>query len=384
MASSPIAAGVGARDALQSVDQILEELDRLAATELDDAGFYAAVMDRLRSLGCSAAAIWIVDAEGTPEPAWHSQETAIPPDRSPLTASFQSAVRAALQAGQPRQIEKSPDGNGATVMGSARSIVAPWSPANIVHGALQVWFADKINPPPLGGYLQVLAAVGELVAMFFARQEQRRLRQRVDRQAQFDAFHRVIHESLDVQQVAYRIANDGRVLLDCDRLGVAVRRGNQYKILAISGADQVHRRAEAMQQLERLCRVVVRSGEPLWHSISSEGAAELPPQISDALSGYLDASPAVALAIIPLLLPGKNPAPPVGVLVMEQFDRPFESPARDQLPGIAEHCRLALTNAERVAAIPGNKLWLTIARPGVMSWWAWRTLAAVVLVAAVI
>src|SRR5439155_18208750 len=214
-----------------------------------------------------------------------------------------------------------------------------------------VWLSDKVNSQALSGFLQVLAAVGELVAMFFSRQEQRRLRQRLDRQSQLDAFNLSIHESLDVQQVAYRIVNDGRVLAGCDRMAVAVRRGNQFKVAAVSGADQVHRHSESIDQLERLCRAVVLSGEPLWlTAIAESSSPELPPQISEALSRYLDVSPAVALAVLPLWPRAKaaTHGPPIGVLVLEQYDRPFDATTRDLLAAIAEHSRLALANAEQI------------------------------------
>jgi len=321
MASASTAAGIGARDALQSVDKILEELDRLAAVELTDGDFYSAVMGRLRLLGCSAAAFWLVPPGGEPNVAWQSAEGQSD-KQSPHT--HQSIVAAAIQSGQPKLIEKSADGNGSHTVG-VRSVIAPWSPANLVHGAVQVWFADDANSPA-AGYLPVLAAVGELVAMFFARQEQRRLRQRVDRQAQVDAFTRGLHESLDTQEIAYRIANDGRAIVGCDRLAVAIRRGSGYKIVAVSGADQIHARAESMEQLERLCRAVVLSGEPLWHTATADlDALEMAPQLSQPLAGYLDVSAAAGLAVVPLMGAQGSPkqGSPLAVLVLEQFDGPL-------------------------------------------------------------
>src|SRR5437868_1215464 len=150
MVSASTAAGIGARDALQSVDKILEELDRLAATELPDEDFYAAVMARLSSLDCSAAAIWLVSANGGLEMAWQSTHSSSAPSPPSPTAAA-----AAIESGQPKLIEKSTDGNGAQGPGSVRSIIAPWSPANLIHGALQVWFSDKTTAPA-AGYLPVL------------------------------------------------------------------------------------------------------------------------------------------------------------------------------------------------------------------------------------
>jgi multidrug efflux pump subunit AcrA (membrane-fusion protein) len=208
----------------------------------------------------------------------------------------------------------------------------------------------------------------------------------LDRQSQLDAFNRTIHESLDIQRVAYRIANDGRVLIGCDRMTVAIRRGTQFKVAAVSGADQLHRHSESIAQLERLCRTVVLSGDPLWYSATAEQPPEMPPQISEALSTYLDTSPAVGLAVIPLLPPAKSitQPPPITVLILEQYERPFDTTTRDLVGTISEHCRLAITNAESLAAIPGHKLWLTVARPGWLSRWTTRTLAAAIAITAII
>src|SRR5439155_8056096 len=160
MAPASTADGASARDAFHSVDQILEELDRLATTELADSDFYAAVMARLSSLGCSAAAIWLLDADGTPQLAWQSAASDARANGESSVASHQAAASAAIEDGQPKLIEKPADGNGAG--SSIRSIIAPWSPANITHGALQVWLSEKVNASALAGFLQVLAAVGEL------------------------------------------------------------------------------------------------------------------------------------------------------------------------------------------------------------------------------
>src|SRR3954468_20488414 len=160
MASASTAAGLGARDALQSLDKILEELDRLSAAELPDGDFYAAVMARLRSLGCSAAGFWLLTPDGELDRAWQSPED-FGDKQSSATGhhsllAYKSTVATAVQSGQPKLTERSADGNGSHVTG-ARSIISPWSPANLVQGAVQVWFADDLDAPA-AGYLPVLAA----------------------------------------------------------------------------------------------------------------------------------------------------------------------------------------------------------------------------------
>jgi len=383
MATPTALAGAGPRDALKSVDEILEQLDRLAATELSETDFYAGLAARLSSLGCTSAAIWLINKDGDPEFAWRSRSSEAAGD---LHTSYSPAVAAALTSGQPKILDKAPGGNGTST--SAQSIIAPWSATQIIPGALQVWVSEKLSSATLTGYLQVLAAVGELVANFLARQEQRRLRRQSDWHSQLDAFNRSLHETLDLDSLAYRIANDGRVLLGCDRLAVAIRRGSKHKITAVSGADHVHRRSESIDQLQKLCQTIVASGEPLWHGFSTATMppSNFAPQIQKAVSDYLDISPAVSLAVVPLFAPaakGAKPAPPVGVLVFEQYDRPFDPALPASVSAIADHCRLALTNAERIAAIPGHRFWLSLANRGWFSRTASRTFLALVALATI-
>ena len=45
-----------------------------------------------------------------------------------------------------------------------------------------------------------------------------------------EEFIGIIHQSLDTQEVAYAIANEGRRLLECDRVSVAIGHDRQYQV----------------------------------------------------------------------------------------------------------------------------------------------------------
>ena len=49
--------------------------------------------------------------------------------------------------------------------------------------------------------------------------------------------HHVVHESLDQKLTSYTIANEGRRIIGCDRVSVAIRKGRKCVIEAISGQD---------------------------------------------------------------------------------------------------------------------------------------------------
>ena len=66
------------------------------------------------------------------------------------------------------------------------------------------------------------------------------LRQMVGQQAvwtQLEAFAKQVHNSLNPTEVAYHVANEGRRLIECDRLCVGVRHGRKATVEAVSGAD---------------------------------------------------------------------------------------------------------------------------------------------------
>ena len=79
------------------------------------------------------------------------------------------------------------------------------------------------------GYLNFLDQMCELAGDYLKAQ---RLRHFSDKQTlweQLEAFTRTAHQTLDLRQTAYSIANDGRRLIGCDRVSVAIQRGREMQ-----------------------------------------------------------------------------------------------------------------------------------------------------------
>ena len=87
------------------------------------------------------------------------------------------------------------------------------------------------------------------------REQPRRREQLWARMTQFTAD---VHRTLDFQSAVYDVANEGRRLIDCDRVSVAVRRGHKYRLESVSGQDEINRRSNAARLLEKLLRVSMR------------------------------------------------------------------------------------------------------------------------------
>lgn len=148
--------------------------------------------------------------------------------------------------------------------------------------------------------------------------------------AQVDRFSRAVHESLDPIATAYTLANEGRRIIGCDRVGVLVKRRGRMRLEAVSGQESIERRATAVQTLETLVRVVAKAGDPLWHPDASR---ELPPQIEEELEIYIDESHATMIAIIPLERPRPTPVVKAGgvdaVAIAKAEAAPRGAPAPD-------------------------------------------------------
>src|SRR5207249_8162497 len=80
---------------------------------------------------------------------------------------------------------------------------------------------------------------------------------------QLEAFARQIHASLKPLEVSYIVANEGRRLIDCDRVSVGVRYGQRAKVEAVSGCDVVEKRSNLIVLMRKLFDSVLAWGEKL-------------------------------------------------------------------------------------------------------------------------
>ena len=131
------------------------------------------------------------------------------------------------------------------------------------------------------------------------------LRQVSDRQEmwqQADHFARLVHDNLDLRDTAFTIANEGRQLIGCDRVSVAIKKGGRCKVQAISGQDSIENRSNIVLALNNLATRVVSAGESLWYDGSVE---DLPPQLEEAIEDYVDLSHGRTIAVLPIRRPEK-------------------------------------------------------------------------------
>lgn len=172
---------------------------------------------------------------------------------------------------------------------------------------------------------------------------------------EFEDFSYNIHRSLVLSEVADVAVNDGKHLLRCDRMSIAVLRGKKNKILAVAGQDVVNRRSEEVRSLEKIAEEAVTVGEIIEFSAET---SELAPHLRHTLSRHVDLTAANLILAIPLYAPsrrrpGDKDQPQsepireiVGCLLIEQFRQSQLDPERaGRVQILADAAGSALANA---------------------------------------
>jgi multidrug efflux pump subunit AcrA (membrane-fusion protein) len=351
-------AAQSAADVWHEVDQVVDGIAQLAQSAISPGMFYTDVLQRIVSaLGAEGGTIWTRGREG--EPHRQCQINPVHPwlagaaEPQPCHAEVVAEV---LQSGKSHWIAPHLAAtSGSAVMNPTQFllVVSPWTVDGMARGAIEIFQLAGASPQTQQGYVSFLEAIGELIADYCRDRMVRDFRRRANDSARLTQFAQRVHSSLDLKATAYTIANDGRSLLGCDRVTVLVRRGARYEIVAVSGVESFRRRTNVLRRLEQLSTAVANLRENLWYP---DAKNDLPPQVEQSLSAFLDESHSRWLAVLPLVPPNqKNSSSTpktLGVFVVEQFKARLPQRRRILLPPVCEHAAVALGNAAELAAIP--------------------------------
>lgn len=370
---------------------LVNEIAQLSKSDLGPQDYYPAFLHRVvTALAAAGGAIWIL-TEGRrlrlayqihlPEPlaSGESQEAQ---QHQNLLQYILSSRRSQLIPPMSRSERPELGANPVAHL----LVVAPIGPEDAPEGLVEIFQRADAPPATQRGYERFLVQMCELATEWLKSQKLREFSHRHSLWAQADQFARLVHESLDVRDTSYTIVNEGRRLIGCDRVSLALRRGRKCVVVAISGQDSIESRSNLVAALNELASKVVATSEPLWYEGSSE---DLPPQLESALQRYCDESFAKMLAILPLRRPKSEEAravelqrheasaernesnPIIGALIVEQIetDLPKEMIVQ-RVDLVYEHAARALANAldhQSIFLLPvwraiGKSRWLVEAR----------------------
>ena len=306
MASGPSDENV--ENTKRHIRTLVNEITELSKSEAKAAEYYPAVLQRIISaLAASGGAVWLVDDEGSMRLAHQIQM-----DPSLMQANNQEAMlhgrlltrlfsqgRAELIPPMSGSGEESGEGNPTRFLLVTAPLVSNKQPV----GLLEVMQRPDSPAEAQRGYLRFLEHMTKLIGEWIQGNALQQVSNRQEMWQQSDQFARLVHDNLDLKDTAYTIVNEGRRLIECDRVSVAMLKGGKLKVIAISGQDSIEHRSNIVQSLNSLATKVVRSGEPLWYDGSME---DLPPQIEEAIEDYVDLSHGRTITVLPIRQPERK------------------------------------------------------------------------------
>jgi multidrug efflux pump subunit AcrA (membrane-fusion protein) len=366
----------------QQIRALVSEIQHLARENISPGEFYGGFLTRVVSaLAAVGGAVWTMNDEGRLALQYeiNLQETRLR-ENEEAQQQHGRLLYKALTGGEavilPPHSSDGEDGAGnptdfLLLLGLVKTDLE-------VGGIVEVFQRTDSGMATQKGYLRFLTQMCELAGDYLKSHQLRHFSDRQSLWTQLEDFTRVVHASLDPRETAFTIANEGRRLIECDRLSVAIRKGNKCIVEAISGQDVFDKRSNLVRLLNKLASAVVATGDPVWYTGDTRDMA---PQVEDAVQDYVDEAHSKTVAILPLRRPEPpeeddpkkrpEPQPCIGALIVEQIeDSRVPASMLPRVDVVCKHSSTALANSlehQNLFLMPvwraiGNSFWIVQAR----------------------
>jgi multidrug efflux pump subunit AcrA (membrane-fusion protein) len=381
----------------ERVLKLAREIEQLSKSTIPPETFFPQFLQMLvNALGAPAGAVWMLADGGRLGLSSDVRfaETGILDDPQ-AGLKNQKLLTEVIQTGEASAY--SPDDDSDTELPSSHLIIlAAIQLENDSVGVVQIFQRSDAPAEARPGFLQFVEQMTGYASRYLARQ--RKAADVVSPEEfwnQFEQYSLQLQRSLDVEEVASTVASDGRLLLGCDRVSVAVRRGKKISVKAISGQDAVNPRANLVREMVRVSTKVMALGEPVTYSGKVD---HLAPQIEEPLADYIQESGSRMVMLIPLTAAkplvmreseeedrkkkAKKPEV-IGCLVVEKVadsELPAELVAQTKL--VADHAAAALSNARIHQRVLFLRTWKFLGRT--LEWFHGRKLAKTLAILSII
>ncbi len=373
----------------QQIRQLVTEISELARTECSVQDFYQGFLTRTTgALASDGGAIWIRESSQQPLKIHYHinlKQTVLASDPA-AQKKHSDLLNRIVEAGEPEVVAPYAESADSSHGGNPTDKLLIFGPIVVNHeviGLVEILQRPGAGPTTQRGYLRFLMQMCELASEFLTNEKIRSFHTQQSMWGKFDQFVQTVYASLDSSKTAYSVANEGRRVIDCDRVTVLLGRGRSMKVRSISGLDSIERRSDQVKHLTRLGRAVVKGRSALWYDGSRATDENLPPQIQAKLHPYIDRSHSKLLAVIPLFAtvspdPDSDPDlgleannvgrsgrsdQPIGALVVERLkDSTLTEDFKKRAEAVVGHSEVALTNSLEHNAIFLMPLWKAIGK----------------------
>ncbi len=339
------------------IRKLVAEIAELAESDIQPAEFHVEFLQRVvAAVAASGGVLWLMDGRGglKLQHQLEYRQTGLMDNRQ-RAQPHDALLGVMLQASQPQIIPPGAAVEGVPGAGNPTGfalIIAPLIVDKQVVGLVEILMDPTRRAATQKSTLRFVSDLCDLAAQYLKNRQMRQMMTQQKLWNQLEGFTHSIHNSLDLRETAYAVANEGKRLVGCDRFSVAMKIGGKMSVEAVSGQEIVEHKANLIRELTRLCKVVALSGEDLVYTGTTEG---FPPEIRDALEIYVDESGSKAVIVTLLHKPdnetktdNKDKDKEVyGCLVAEQIGdemAPTDAQARTEV--VSRHASTALWNAQ--------------------------------------
>ncbi len=360
----------------RQIDDAFEEASKLAGSSLPPTEFYEKFLNRaVNAIEAPAGAVWLRTPQGFLQIACQTNLDKVGlDDKRGGRQCHNEMLRHVFQAQPPRPVMVQPQEllTGLAEPGQvpARNLTDYFTLfAPIVNaekqpmGLLEIFQEASHDPRAYPTFLNYAVQMAGYASLYHSTSNNRTAAGLDKIFTQIESFARLIHGTLNPTEVAYHIANEGRRLIECDRLCVGVRHGRKTTVEAVSGADVVEKAATHVRRMRDLFDSVQNWGEKLV--FKGEKDESLPPQVLNALDEYLSESQPKLLVVQPIRdereKDEKKPAR--SVMLLEMFNPPENAdPIISRMDVVGKHAAPALYNAAELKKVPFKWLWWPVMR----------------------
>ncbi len=337
------------------IRKLVAEIADLAESDVQPAEFYVEFLNRaVAAVAASGGAFWLMDGRGGLRLQYQVEfaQTGLMDGRV-KTAPHDALLGCMIQASQTQIIPP-----GAVIEGVPQAynptgltlILAPLTVDKQVVGLLEILMDPTRRAAQQKSTLRFVGDLCDLASNYLKNRQMRQMMSQQRLWNQLEGFTHQIHGSLDLKETAYSVVNDGKRLVGCDRLSVALKLSGRTMVEAVSGQEVVEQRSNLVRDLTKLCKVVIRSGEDLVYTGNTEGFA---PDIRDALELYVDESGSKVVVVTLLHKPEQEEGAEhkekvsYGCLVAEQIgDEVAPTDMHSRTEVVARHASTALWNSQ--------------------------------------
>ena len=370
--------------ARQQIQDLLADVEALADTDLSNDQFFVEFLNRaVTGLAAVGGVIWLADGHGTLSSAStvSFEKTRLPAE---LDGPHAQLVHQVFATGEGRWIGTADetDGGGDGSGGSDGShlnptpyllLLAPISDAGRTVGVVEVVQRVISERRARDNYQRLLERMSKFASTYLKNGELRAFKRQKDLFGRLDRFQQTVHASLDIRATAYAIANEGRHVIDCDRVTVVVDRGGKLRAEAVSGQDTFDDRSAAIRSLVKLARSVGGMDEPLWYP---QDSGKLPPHLEEAVERYVDEADSTTLSVLPMhdrrlqsdptanQKSGQRKPDLIGVLIVESFEGENSPGFEQRVIAVRDAASSALANAVQHQSVFMLPVWQSMGNAG--------------------